>query len=103
VKNKSTLVRPVSASGPLGTELVAIAATWADCQFEMVIAAAAFAKSPEWILDGLPTPAHWLATVAGVEACTAREWIRIGKALTQLPVTMAAFAQQRLTYSKVRP
>ncbi|MFN3220027.1 MAG: DUF222 domain-containing protein [Acidimicrobiales bacterium] len=71
-------------------------------QYRIVVAAAAFAESPEWILDGSPTAAHWLATVADVEACTAREWIRIGKALTQLPVTAAAFAERRLSYSTVR-
>ncbi len=72
------------------------------CPYEMVITAAQFAESPEWVLDGSPTAAHWLATAAGVEACTAREWIRIGKALTALSVATAAFAEGRLTYSQIR-
>ncbi|MCB0995966.1 MAG: DUF222 domain-containing protein [Acidimicrobiales bacterium] len=74
----------------------------ARCQYQLVTAAAAFAESPEWVLDGSPTPAHWLASVADVEECTAREWIRIGKALTELPVSADAFATRRLSYSKVR-
>jgi hypothetical protein len=86
----------------LGAELVALSAQLSRYQYQLVRTAAAFADSPEWILDGSPTPAHWLASVAGVEACTAREWIRIGKALTTLPVTAQAFAERRLSYSQVR-
>jgi hypothetical protein len=86
----------------LGAELVALSSQLSRCQYRLVIAAAAFAESPEWILDGSPTPAHWLAAVADVEECTAREWIRIGKALAELPVTAAAFEARRLSYSKVR-
>ena len=89
-------------AGPLGSELVALSSQLSRCQYRLVVTAAAFAESPEWILDGSPTPAHWLASVADVEECTAREWIRIGTALTVLPVTAAAFAQRRLSYSKVR-
>ncbi len=101
-KHHSLVDRPASKLGPLGSELVTLAATWNECQHEMVITAAQFAESPEWVLDGSPTAAHWLATVAGVEACTAREWIRIGKALARLPVTTSAFADERLSYSQVR-
>ncbi|MFN3220016.1 MAG: hypothetical protein ACE367_26290 [Acidimicrobiales bacterium] len=103
MEKTSTLERsPVVGAGPLGAELVALSGELRRYQYRIVVAAAAFAESPEWILDGSPTPAHWLATVADVEACTAREWIRIGKALTQLPVTAEAFAEQRLVYSAVR-
>ncbi|MFN3218756.1 MAG: DUF222 domain-containing protein [Acidimicrobiales bacterium] len=103
MENTSTLERsPVVGAGPLGAELVALSGELRRYQYRIVVAAAAFAESPEWILDGSPTAAHWLATVADVEACTAREWIRIGKALTVLPVTAQAFAERRLSYSTVR-
>ncbi|MFN3220036.1 MAG: DUF222 domain-containing protein [Acidimicrobiales bacterium] len=103
MEKTSTLERsPAPGAGPLGSELVALSAQLSRYQYKLVRTAAAFAESPEWILDGSPTPAHWLATVAGVEACTAREWIRIGKALTALPVTTQAFAERRLSYTQVR-
>ena len=103
MEKTSTLERsPAVGAGPLGTELVALSTQLSRCQYRLVVTAAAFAASPEWVLDGSPTPAHWLASVADVEECTAHEWIRIGKALTVLPVTAAAFAQRRLSYSKVR-
>ncbi len=102
MKNTSLATAPTVGLGPLGSELVALSSALSRCQYELVTTAAAFAESPEWILDGSPTPAHWLATVADVEDSTAREWIRIGRALTDLPVAAAAFAQRRLSYSKVR-
>jgi hypothetical protein len=58
--------------------------------------------SNEWAIDDLPTCAHWIASALDVELCTAREWIRIGRCLTRLPLTAAAFADGTLSYSKVR-
>lgn len=37
-----------------------------------------------------------------MEVCTAREWLRIGRALRDLPVVTEAFGSGRLSYSKVR-
>ena len=86
----------------LRTQLRQVTAAFAASQHRLVVLAAEFADSPEWILDGSPTAAHWLAAVADVEDCTAREWIRIGKALRTLPVTAAAFEAGDISYSKVR-
>ena len=86
----------------LGVRLRQIAGIWARSQYELVVLAAQFADSVEWVLDGSPSPAQWLADVADVETCTAREWIRIGHQLQQLPVMGEAFAARRLSYSKVR-
>ncbi|MDA3040229.1 MAG: hypothetical protein O3C27_12030, partial [Actinomycetota bacterium] len=52
--------------------------------FRLVVAAADFADGYEWARDGSATPAHWLAAVADVETCTAREWVRVGRALRSL-------------------
>ena len=103
MEKTSTLERcRAVGAGPLGAELVALSGEFRRYQYRLVVTAAAFAESPEWILDGSPTAAHWLATVAGIEECTAREWIRVGKSLAALPVTAQAFAEQRLVYSTVR-
>jgi hypothetical protein len=37
-----------------------------------------------------------------VEVCTAREWLRVGRALEALPVVDAAFGEGRISYAKVR-
>ena len=69
----------VSGTRPLTDRLEEIIETWATSHYELVTLAAEFADSPEWILTGSPTPAHWLAIIADVEPCTTREWIRIGR------------------------
>lgn len=86
----------------LTDQLESVIDNWATSQYELVTLAAAFAKSPEWILTGAPTPAHWLAASADVQPCTAREWIRIGKHLTQLPAIDTALRTREISYSKAR-
>lgn len=56
-------------------ELEQIVDTWANSQYELVTVAAEFADSPEWVLTGSRTAAHWLAIITDVEPCTAREWL----------------------------
>ncbi len=55
-----------------------------------------------WIADGSPSAAHWIADRLDVCAATAREWIRVGRALSGLDATVDAFEQGRLTFAKVR-
>jgi len=93
---------PVRTVGPLSEELLAVAGQWAQSQHRMVVLAAEFARSSEWIVAGSPTAAHWLAGLAYVEVCTAREWVRTGRELADLPLIAAAFASGQLSYAKVR-
>jgi len=104
--SQSATPRPVETGSdenvPLGRRLRRVIGVWAYSQHRLVVLAAEFADSGEWAADGSPTPAHWLAAMADVETCTAREWIRIGRQLEQLPAIGAAFADGTLSYSKVR-
>ena len=86
----------------IGSRLKTVAATWAHCQARIVALAAEFADSGEWALDGYPTAAAWIADTADVEPSTAREWIRIGMKLLDLPHIGRAFADGDISYSKVR-
>ncbi|MGI9616882.1 MAG: hypothetical protein ACR2QO_28460, partial [Acidimicrobiales bacterium] len=83
----SPTVSKATADRRLSGEVRRHAAAWARSQYQLVVVAAEFADSGEWALDGSPTAAHWLATVADVETCTTREWIRIGRCLRVLPAT----------------
>ncbi len=56
----------------------------------------------EWLRDGSATPTHWIANVADIEVCTAREWIRIGRSLGKLPDTADAFSTGAVSCTKVR-
>lgn len=91
-----------NSARPLSDRLREITAVWARSQHQLVVVAAEFAESGEWAFDGSPTAAHWLASVADVEICTAREWIRVGRRLRGLPIIAEAFALGQLSYSKVR-
>ena len=48
------------------------------------------------------TTAQWLSWRCGISPSTAREHVRVARALVELPVTTAAFASAELSYSKVR-
>jgi len=86
----------------LREELVDAGARWSAGLRVLVRLAAELDRSLEWAVDGAPTCAHWIAEALDVEVSTAREWLRIGRALDDLGVIDGAFAEGRLSYSKVR-
>jgi hypothetical protein len=89
-------------SGGLREQVIA-AGRWAAAgQQRLVHLCAALESSGEWAFDGAATCAHWIADALDVEVCTAREWLRIGRALDELPLVDDAFTNGRLSYSKVR-
>ncbi len=63
---------------------------------------AEFDRRDGWIAHGIASCAHWLAWQCGMSPATAREHLRVARALTELPLLSVAFAEGRLSYSKVR-
>lgn len=63
---------------------------------------AEFDRREGWGGSGIRSCAHWLAWQCGLSTGTAREHVRVARALIALPATAAAFAGGRLSYSKVR-
>ncbi|MGY1747233.1 DUF222 domain-containing protein [Blastococcus sp. SYSU D00695] len=63
---------------------------------------AEFDRREGWGGHGVRSCAHWLAWQCGMSTGTAREHVRVARALSVLPATAAAFAAGRLTYSKAR-
>lgn len=55
-----------------------------------------------WSGEGILSCAHWLSWRAGLSLRTAQEQLRVAHALTEVPDIRQAFAQGRLSYSKVR-
>lgn len=51
---------------------------------------------------GIRSTAHWLSWACSIAAGTAREHVRVARALRRMPATREAFALGELTYSKVR-
>ncbi len=76
--------------------------SWSRSQYELMRTAVQVANSQVWVADLAPTAAHWIADIAGIAVCTAREWIRVGRALSCLPAIDSALAARVISYAKVR-
>ena len=55
-----------------------------------------------WAAQGALSCAHWLSWACGIDTHTAREKVRVARALTELPLLSEALARGELGYSKVR-
>lgn len=73
----------------------------ATCQFLLMLAEFDQRGGTGWYI-GLKSTAHWLAWACSMSPGTAREHVRVARALPGMPLTVAAFSQGRLSYSKVR-
>jgi len=51
---------------------------------------------------GFPTMAHWLSWRVGIDLVTARQKVRVARALENLPLISDGFRQGKVSYSKVR-
>jgi hypothetical protein len=63
---------------------------------------AEFDRREGWEAYGIRSCSHWLAWQCGMAPGTAREHVRVARALGDLPLIAAAFTQGRLSFSKVR-
>ena len=63
---------------------------------------AEFDRREGWHGYGIASCAHWLAWQCGLSPGAAREHVRVARSLESLPLITAAFAEGRLSYSKVR-
>ncbi len=88
--------------GEIGTQLVDIGWDANDQQAQVVHLAASFADSGEWVMDGFATAGRWIAHHLDIALRTANEWIRVGRALNQLPATSDALEEQTISFSKAK-
>src|ERR671920_110862 len=63
---------------------------------------AEFDERGGWHGVGITSCAHWLAWQCAMAPVTAREHVRVARALRGLPRIWAAFSAGRLSYAKVR-
>jgi len=96
------LTTPIPPGLRLSHDLNDALTTWSTSQRTVIGLAADFADSGEWMATGAVSAAHWIAGVADIEVCTAREWIRVGRRLRVLPLIADLFEADELSYSKVR-
>ena len=72
----------------------------ATCRFLLLLGE--FDRRGGWGTWECLSAAHWLSWKCGMSIRTAREQVRVARALEELPVMTAAFAAGQLSYSKVR-
>ena len=72
---------------------------WSSSITQLIALSVELDDSGEWALDGSPTCAHWIAATLDIEIGTAREWLRIGRALAHLPMTTNAFTNGGLSFT----
>ena len=73
------------------------AATW-----RLLVLIAELDRREVWAAQGAMSCAHWLSWACGIDTHTAREKVRVARALTELPLLSEALAKGELGYSKVR-
>jgi hypothetical protein len=72
-----------------------------ECQLLELIGEFDAAGAVRW-WDGVKSMAHWLSWACSMSAGTAREHVRVARALRRMPTVLDAFRAGRLSYSKVR-
>lgn len=68
----------------------------------LLLCVSEFDRRQGWAAAGFRSCAHWLSFRVGWDLATAREHLRVGRALEELPLIRAAFAAGEVSYSKVR-
>ena len=70
--------------------------------YRLLILIAELDRREVWAAHGALSCAHWLSWACGIDTHTAREKVRVARALTELPLLSEALAKGELGYSKVR-
>ncbi len=86
----------------LGEEITELAAHIHAATFLLLEKIREFDELEGWCLPGLASCAHWLQWQCGTNLGTAREKIRVARALPELPKISKSFSEGRISYSKVR-
>jgi hypothetical protein len=91
-----------SSSPCLGDEIARLAAQIDAATHRLLTCIRQFDESGEWHEQGAQSCAHWLSWRIGLDLGTAREQVRVARALGRLPAIDAALARAQLSYSKAR-
>ena len=87
---------------PLVEQIASLGVELNANQYKVVRLSAAYDTTLEWFHEGFKTPAVAIARALDIHDSTAREWIRVGHALDELPLIHEAFAANALSYAKTR-
>ncbi len=86
----------------LGDEIATLAAHLDAATHRLLTCIREFDRSNGWSAHGALTCAHWLSWRIGLDPATAREKVRVARALGDLPKIDDALRRATLSYAKVR-
>ena len=86
----------------LGDEIAEIAGRINVATHRLLTCVRQFDEAEAWFAQGAQSCAHWLTWRVGMDQGTAREKVRVARALGALPAIDEAFAAGRVSYAKVR-
>ena len=86
----------------LGEEIAALATQVNVATHALLTRIRRFDEAEGWGEQGAKSCAHWLTWRIGLDPATAREKVRVARALGALPKIDEALAEGRLSYAKVR-
>ena len=86
----------------IGDRLCELSAHIAAAQYRWLRLLAAFDRRNGWAQWGCRSCAHWLNWRCGLDLRSAREKVRVARALDDLPLICEAFSRGEVSYSKVR-
>lgn len=92
----------VDAAEQIEEEIVTLAAHIHAANHRLLVLLARYDRMGAWELAGHRSCAHWLAFSTGFDLGTAREHVRVARALEALPLTAAKMARGELSFSQVR-
>ncbi len=94
--------RPTLRLRELEREIRELAAHIAAATCRWLCLIAEFDERRGWAVDGIVSCAHWLSWRCSIGLGTAREHVRVARALHNLPLVREAFSRGELSYCKVR-
>ena len=104
-----TILHPVSADDfasmdddALASAVSTLAAHIHAATWRLLTLIAELDQPRVWAAQGALSCAHWLSWACGIDTHTAREKVRVARALTGLPLLSEALAKGELGYSKAR-
>jgi Domain of unknown function (DUF222)/HNH endonuclease len=92
----------VSDNVALGDEIAEIAGRINVATHRLLTCVRRFDEAEGWFAQGAQSCAHWLTWRVGMDPGTAREKVRVARALGGLPAIDEAFAAGRVSYAQVR-
>lgn len=98
----TTTTAPPPSLDSLSDEICTLAGQIASATGRFLALLAAFDAREGWSGPGMHSCAHWLSWRCGMDLRTAREHVRVARALVTLPRIAAELDAGRLSYSKVR-